>query len=54
MDEEYISRAEFDETYEHARRTRATIRAFINYLEKHKSGPPGNVVEPLNREPLNH
>jgi four helix bundle protein len=51
LDEAYISKAEFDEAYEHARRTRAAIRGFINYLEKHKIGASGVTVEPLNREP---
>lgn len=34
LDENYISSGEFDETYELARRTRAAIRGFINYLKK--------------------
>ena len=34
LDENYISPVEFDETYELARRTRAAIRGFINYLKK--------------------
>jgi hypothetical protein len=42
---------EFDSTYEQARRTRAAIRGFINYLEKHKSRTQKPTVEPLNREP---
>ena len=41
MDNTYISKQEFDEVYEHARRTRAAIRGFINYLtrfnEKYKA-----------------
>ncbi len=48
LDEAYISKDEFDGTYEQARRTRAAIRGFINYLEKHKSHPRR---QPLNREP---
>ncbi|MFO7706829.1 MAG: four helix bundle protein [Desulfobacterales bacterium] len=52
LDEAYISKSEFDETYEHARRTRAAIRGFINYLEKHKLGAPSITAEPLNREPF--
>jgi four helix bundle protein len=45
-DEDYISNAEFDEAYEHARRTRAAIRGFINYLAKHKIGASDVTVEP--------
>jgi hypothetical protein len=36
LDEAYIAGDEFDDTYEQARRTRAAIRGFINYLEKSK------------------
>ena len=32
LDEGYITKDEFEETYEQARRTRAAIRGFINYL----------------------
>jgi four helix bundle protein len=45
-DEDYISNAEFDEAYEHARRTRAAIRGFVNYLAKHKIGASDVTVEP--------
>ena len=53
LDQEYISQAEFGEVYEQARRTRAAIRGFINYLKKYeenKKNKPKN-REPLNREP---
>jgi four helix bundle protein len=53
LDEAYISKDEFDGVYEQARRTRAAIRGFISYLEKHKSRTQRPTVEPLNREPLN-
>ena len=46
LDEAYISKDEFDSTYEQARRTRAAIRGFINYLEKHKSRTQKPTVEP--------
>lgn len=46
LDEAYISKDEFDGTYEQARRTRAAIRGFINYLEKHKSRTQKPTVEP--------
>ena len=36
LDEEYISPNEFKDVYEQARRTRAAIRGFINYLKKHE------------------
>ena len=41
LDEKYISSGEFDETYELARRTRAAIRGFINYLKKYEQGSIG-------------
>ena len=36
LDEAYISPGEFKDVYEQARRTRAAIRGFINYLRKYK------------------
>ncbi len=36
LDEKYISPNEFKDVYEHARRTRAAIRGFINYLKKYE------------------
>ncbi len=54
LDEAYISRDEFDDTYEQARRTRAAIRGFINYLENYKSRTETPTVESAlggNREP---
>ncbi len=36
LDEEYISADEFKDVYEQARRTRAAIRGFINYLKKYE------------------
>jgi len=52
LDEEYISSNEFKDVYEQARRTRATIRGFINYLKKYQERKPTN-REPwtVNREP---
>ena len=35
LDEEYITPEEFNDVYEQARRTRAAIRGFINYLRKY-------------------
>lgn len=37
LDEEYISETEFQEAYEQARRTRAAVRGFINYLKKYQA-----------------
>ncbi|MCX7002106.1 MAG: four helix bundle protein [bacterium] len=37
LDEEYISAAEFQDAYEQARRTRAAVRGFINYLKKYQT-----------------
>ena len=45
LDEEYISPNEFKDVYEQARRTRAAIRGFINYLKKYEER------KPTNREP---
>ena len=36
VDNEYISSIEFKDVYEQARRTRAAVRGFINYLIKHE------------------
>jgi len=36
LDEEYIAPNEFEDVYEQARRTRAAIRGFINYLMKYE------------------
>jgi len=42
LDEEYISPKEFKDVYEHARRTRAAVRGFINYLKKYEERKPTN------------
>ena len=36
LDEEYVSSEEFEDVYELARRTRAAVRGFINYLRKYE------------------
>jgi four helix bundle protein len=46
LDEKYLSTAEFQDTYEQARRTRAAIRGFINYLRKYKTREVKPTVEP--------
>ena len=46
LDEAYISRDEFDDTYEKARRTRAAIRGFINYPDRSKCRRENPTVEP--------
>ena len=63
LDQTYISLEDFNHVYEHARRTRAAIRGFINYLrnyEKEKKRPSTvnrelGTVNPItvNREPKN-
>ena len=60
LDEDYISTAEFQDVYEQARRARAAVRGFINYLREyqtHANPEPLNLkplnLKPLNREPLN-
>jgi four helix bundle protein len=42
LDEEYISPNEFKDVYEQARRTRAAVRGFINYLKKYEEHKPTN------------
>ena len=49
LDEEYLSQEEFQDAYEQARRTRAAIRGFINYLRKYKTGDVNPSATPLNR-----
>ena len=52
FDQQYITKTEFQDVYDHAGRTRAAIRGFIKYLQTYqqdqrkKSNP-----EPLNPEP---
>ncbi len=36
LDEEYIAPNKFEDVYEQARRTRAAIRGFINYLKRYE------------------
>ena len=36
LDKQYISDTEFQDTYEHAGRTRAAIRGFIKYLVSYR------------------
>jgi len=45
LDEKYISPNAFKDVYEQARRTRAAVRGFINYLKKYEER------KPTNREP---
>lgn len=47
LDEAYISMSEFQDAYEQARRTRAAIRGFINYLKKYETSKL--TPKPLNR-----
>ena len=45
VDEEYISPDEFKDVYDQAKRTRAAVRGFINYLKKYEG------LKATNREP---
>jgi four helix bundle protein len=45
VDEKYITHSEFKDVYEQARRTRAAVRGFINYLTKYEKS------RGTNREP---
>jgi hypothetical protein len=38
LDQQYITKAEFQDVYVHAGRTRATIRGFIKYLLAYEQG----------------
>ena len=38
LDQQYITNAEFQDVYDHAGRTRATIRGFIKYLLAYEQG----------------
>lgn len=42
MDQLYITKAEFQDVYDHAGRTRATIRGFIKYLLNYKQDQKKN------------
>jgi len=45
LDEEYISPDKFKDVCEQAKRTRAAVHGFINYLKKYE------VLKATNREP---
>jgi four helix bundle protein len=42
MDQQYITKAEFQDVYDHAGRTRATIRGLIKYLLNYKQDQKKN------------
>jgi four helix bundle protein len=49
LDQQYITDAEFKDVYDHAGRTRATIRGFINYLVSYEQ----DQQKKSNLKPLN-
>ena len=49
LDQQYIEKAEFQDVYDHAGRTRAAIRGFIKYLMAYEKGQR----KKDNPEPLN-
>ena len=49
LDQHYITNREFQDVYDHAGRTRATIRGFIKYLTAYEQGQSKKVT--LNAEP---
>ena len=52
LDQQYITNDEFQDVYDHAGRTRAAIRGFINFLVAYKQDQQKkNNPEPLNAEP---
>lgn len=46
LDEGYLSTDEFEDVYEQARRTRAAVRGFINYLREHEAPARKATVNP--------
>ena len=46
LDEEYVTKTEFEDVYEQARDTRAAIRGFINYLKKYEARKAKPTAEP--------
>jgi four helix bundle protein len=51
LDQKYISEAEFQDIYDHAGRTRATIRGFIKYLLSYSKKSQPRQPETGNRKP---
>jgi len=51
LDLEYISLAEFQDTYDHARSTRAAIRGFIKYLSSSSAKKRTTEPEAVHPEP---
>jgi four helix bundle protein len=49
IDQKYISRNQFEEVYEQARRTRAAIRGFINYLRQYQEKKKSKLQPSENR-----
>ena len=49
LDQQFITDAEFEDVYDHAGRTRATIRGFIKYLVAYQQ----DQQKKSNLEPLN-
>ena len=49
LDQQYITKAEFQDVYDHAGRTRAAIRGFIKYLVSYQKDQQKK--KPLNGEP---
>ena len=47
VDQQYITKAEFQDVYDHAGRTRAAIRGFIKYLLSYEQGLQ-KTLEPVN------
>ena len=45
LDEAYVTQQEFEGVYEQARRTRAAIRGFINYLVGYQKKKPESQIE---------
>jgi len=50
MDQQYITKTEFQDVYDHAGRTRAAIRGFINYLLAYEQDQRNNNSRTLNPE----
>jgi hypothetical protein len=46
IDQQYITKAEFQNVYEHSGRTRAAIRGFINYLTNYEKSRSTQNLKP--------
>jgi len=48
VDQQYITKVEFQDVYDHAGRTCVAIRGFIKHFQPYKQGQQKNNPEPMN------